>query len=187
MTAATILMTVFAPEDLAGRGRTKAFGVRGSLIMANCLTRESVRSDQKLYLLGTGKLVRWPGDDLVAQSIYRERFKRELLCLTTTCPYDCCFDLPGARLARPPSIEYVAPVIHEGAVRGEEEDQLGNFPAPDQPCRVDELSSSGPGMHHNCSSVMPPRFMNFCYYHPGLTAFTRTPWAAIRSAAQRVS
>ena len=32
---AITLMTVFAPEDLEGRGRTKAFGVRGSFIMVN--------------------------------------------------------------------------------------------------------------------------------------------------------
>src|SRR5258705_11801104 len=79
ITPETILMTVFAPEDLAGRGRTKAFGVRGSLIMANCLTRESVRSDQKLYLLGTGNSFGDLATIWLRQSIYRERFKRELL------------------------------------------------------------------------------------------------------------
>src|SRR5258705_5307199 len=72
MTAAMILMTAFAPEDLAETGRTKAFGVRGSLIMANCLTRESVRFDQKLYCLETKRGFGNLATIWLRQSIYRE-------------------------------------------------------------------------------------------------------------------
>src|SRR6185295_5313798 len=93
MTPATILMTVFAPEDLGGRGRTKAFGVRGSLIIANCLTRESVRSDQNSTCLEQETCsVTWRR--FGCGRVYTENDSSASFWLIPTSPYK----LAGARL-----------------------------------------------------------------------------------------
>src|SRR6476661_2606837 len=80
ITAAMILMAVLTPEDLAGNGRTMAFGIRGSLIITNGLTKKRVLDQIKTLL----RFINRPGAECLTpiwlrQSIYRERYEREPL------------------------------------------------------------------------------------------------------------
>jgi hypothetical protein len=65
--------------------------------MANGFTGESVRFDQRLYLPGTGNVFDNLATIWLRQSIYRERFKRELL-VDRYLSIRLCLALPGARL-----------------------------------------------------------------------------------------